>query len=827
MSVDSMDFSSTANESTILVVDDSIISINLISECISGLATILVAKDGGSALSIAKQSIPDLILLDIEMPGMNGLEVCKELKKDPLTADIAIIFITAHNHTTNEIDAFGLGGIDFIHKPINKAVLSIRVSTQLKLIKRTKHLVDARNELSQLIQALPVFISHWSTSLQNTYSNDFSGKWFNLPSPMMRSTSLPEIFSKEQMTVIQPCIDTVLEGQNTIFDMPFQSTDNKLKHIQLSLIGKQSFSGINGFLLIINDITERKQKELKLKQNHKALNLTLNTIGDGVVTTDKKGNITFMNVIAEDFTGYTNEEAVGKPIETIIKLYDSITKEPRNNPISECLATSTVVKVTFDSAIVHKRGSHRDIEKSAATICNEKSEVIGAVLTFHDVTEAKASKAKMSYLANYDPLTNLPNRVLLLDRLEQVIKKATLDNTLCALLIFNINNFTNVNHSHGYLVGDHLLISVAEFLKAFLRQSDTLARQGGDEFVILLTNAGSAEHVDEFCRRLLKEFQRDWNIQNNKLDLTFSIGVSLFPSDGGDAQTIFRRANAALQETKQLDSNNYQFFNSEIEEHINAQNSNTVALREAISQGQIEVFYHAKYDGRNDQIFGFEALARWVQKDSAILLPDFFIPLAEKSKLIIPLGIHVLESACKQAVIWQQELPDLTIAVNISSVQFNPSLVDTISAILRDTGMPAHLLELEITESILLNDKHSHTTFALLKALGCKICMDDFGTGYSSLSYIKNYPLDTLKIDQSFVCNMLMHEVDLSIIETIINLAKNLKLSLVAEGVETKKHADTLLAMGCDQFQGYYYSKPQSATNASYQVSEQARNRKQ
>jgi diguanylate cyclase (GGDEF)-like protein/PAS domain S-box-containing protein len=805
-------------ENTVLVVDDSAISVHTISKCISGLANILVAKDGESALSIATNVIPDLILLDIEMPRISGLEVCKRLKQNPRTAGIAIIFITAHDHSANEIHAFGLGGIDFISKPINLATFGVRISTQLKLIQSTKLLIDARNELSHLIQTLPVFVSHWSTSCENTFSNDFSGEWFKCPSNIMRGKPLSNVLPVKQMEFVQPLITKALNGESNVVEMLFTSTDNKQKFVQLSLISDQIYGGINGFLLIITDITERKQGELKLKENDTTFSLTLDTIGDGVIATDEKGNITFMNLIAEGYTGFANAQAIGKPIETVVTLYDSATKAIRPNPVRECLALSAIVKIPFDTTIVDKKGSSREIENSSTPILNDQGDLIGAIFIFHDVTEAKATEAKMAYLANYDPLTNLPNRVLLLDRLEQAIHKADRDKTTCAVLLLDIDNFVSVNHTNGYLVGDLLLKSVTAFLKVFLRQSDTLARIGGDEFAILLNNADSAEQVDEFCRRLLSEFQRDWNVHGNQFNLTVSIGVSLFPTDGADAHTIYRRGESALQETKRLGKNNYRFFSSEIERQINAQHLSAVALRKAIVSGEIEVFYQPKYDGNSNKVFGFEALSRWIKEDGSVVLPDIFIPLAEQSKLIIPLGLHVLETACRQAVIWQKNMPNLTMAVNISSVQVNPSLVDTVRTILQSTGMPAHLLELEITESILLNDDHSITTFGALKALGCKVCMDDFGTGYSSLSYIKNYPLDVLKIDQSFVQNMLENEVDMSIIGTIINLAKNLKLSLVAEGVETKDHADALLAMGCDQFQGYYFSKAQTAKYASKQL---------
>ena len=642
----------------VLIVDDAPSIVRIISESIKLLAKIIVAKDGGRALSLVKHERPDLVLLDIQMPHLNGLDVCKAIKSDPEIWDTRIMFVTAESHPETELEALGLGGIDFISKPINSAILRTRVQSQLIAIKRTKELIDARNELHGLISTLPVFVSYWSRELINTYSNDCEGKWFSLKPHELSNLFLSTLFEPDVYEALQPNIDKVLRGQNNITEVVLSPFNGAKRYAQLSFINKPLFDGVEGFILVISDVTERKVSELKLLEDKDNIDITLRSIGDGVIATDLEGKVTFINPVAEHITGYLDDSAAGLEIETVMQLRDAFTQETVVNPVRLAIKENRVVEMPLDTTMQTKQGELLYIEDSAAPITNKEGALVGAILVFHDVSQQKAASQRMVKLATEDSLTELPNRVLLLDRTQQ-----------------------------------------------------------------------------------------------------------------------------------------------------------------AINNDEIAVYFQAKVEGISGNTVGAEALVRWPQADGSMHYPDSFIPLAESSKLIIPLGKQVLTKSCQQLVKWQEIDKNMSISVNISAIQFKPSLVETIKQLLNEFAISPASLELEITESVLINDAQAIDTFVQLKALGIKLCLDDFGKGFSSLSYIREYPLDVLKIDQSFVRNMFNDKKDLYICKTIIDLANNLDLKLVAEGVETQAHADKLLEMGCTLFQGYFYSKAIPASQISARLS--------
>ncbi len=806
---------SNINDLRVLIVDDSPISVNIISNSISTLATVFVATDGEMAMSIVKKNQPDLILLDIEMPHVNGLEVCRRLKNTPEYAHIPIIFITANTHVETELEALGLGGIDYITKPINTDILRTRVSGQLAAVKRTKELVSAKKELSNLISFLPVFISYWNADAKNLFSNDLHGNWFAKTPCEMSGLSLFELFDEKTSLILDEKVALVKQGVNSILEVPIISAAKITRYAQASFISEQPFDGHDGFLIVMSDITDRKRVEINLLSAKEKADLTLESIGDAVIATDNEGVVTFINPIAEALTLWNKKDAVGEKVETVMPLIDSFTNEPLVNPVRTALYKKSIVGMPLDTILVNKQGDKKDVEDSASPILDKEGKLLGAIMVFHDVTEIKKKTIEKIKIATQDELTHLPNRYLFLDRAEQSIKKAQREKSFCGLLMIDIDGFSDINSTYGYVVGDRLIYELGLLLKEQIRDCDTLCRPGGDEFAILLASVSNIDWIAELCSRLLLAVDKEWQIEGIKFNITISIGIAIYPHDGLDASTLYRRADTAMREAKINGRNNYRFFAPAVEQHLRDQFKNAKRLRKAIDEDKISVYYQPKVSAKTGKIVGVEALVRWIQEDGSIIYPDKFIPLAEKTKLIIPLGKMVLYTACRQLVQWHQSQPDLTMSVNISAIQFNPALVATISDAIETTGIPANKLILEITESVLINDKHAIETIKSLKTLGIKLCMDDFGKGYSSLSYIKKFPLDVLKIDQSFVQQMLESKVDQSICETIVGLGNKLGLTVVAEGVETRLHVDMLLAMQCTLLQGYYYSKAVSASALS------------
>jgi diguanylate cyclase (GGDEF)-like protein/PAS domain S-box-containing protein len=793
----------------ILIVDDTPSNIRVLREAVKDLGEVFYATNGETALDMARTQRPDVMLLDIEMPGMNGYEVCQAIKADPQLCDIAIIFVTSHDQEIHELQALQYGGVDFIHKPLNIPVARARVQVQLALQRKTRLLTLARRDLADLVHTLPAFIAFWSDELTNIFCNDIDGDWFHTPAAQMNGKSLKEVISDNSATLLAPYIEQVLSDTNPSFEMTFD-TVQKTIFGQVSLVRRKGGEGSeeqDGFLMLITDISDRKRAELELLDEKERMRVALNSIGDAVIATDPDGNVTFVNPIAEDMTGYQAHEAIGKPIETVMPLRDGSTGYELQNPIRLALREQRIVGMAFDCMLLNRSNQSLAVEDSAAPIRNHKGEITGAIIVFHDVSEARAMAVKMTHLAQHDPLTNLPNRILLRDRTEQALKKAQRYNTQVAMLLLDIDHFKIVNDSHGHLTGDHLLQQIAKRLAEVLRSGDTLCRQGGDEFILLLTDFDGSAHIADFASRLQSIFTQPWQVEDQSFELSMSMGISIYPDDSQDMDSLHRHADAAMYAAKQQGRNRYQFFSNEIEERLRTHMALEAHLRSALEKNVFEVFYQPKVDALTNQIVGAEALVRW-RNNNELIFPDAFIPLAEETGLIIPLGKLVLQKACMQAKEWADQGLRLQVAINVSAVQFNADFVRTVAETLELTGANAPQIELEITESVLVNDENASTIINGLKALGVRIALDDFGTGYSSLSYLKRFPLDVLKIDQSFVRNMLDDEVDISIVKAIVQMATGLRLRLVAEGVETKEHVQTLLNLGCHIMQGYYYSRP-------------------
>lgn len=413
-------------------------------------------------------------------------------------------------------------------------------------------------------------------------------------------------------------------------------------------------------------------------------------------------------------------------------------------------------------------------------------------------------------LANHDALTGLPNRTLLQDRTEQALQKARRGEGRVAMLLLDLDNFKSINDSVGHSVGDDLLKEVAMRLSEVSRALDTVSRQGGDEFVILMSEVSGFEIIGDFAERLLTKIASQFVLEGNRYELSASIGIGIFPDDSEDAESLYRHADAAMYQAKLDGRNRFRFFSADIESRTRGRHMLEQHMRSALDDRVFEVFYQPKVAAEAGTVVGMEALVRWRTKQGELISPSDFIPLAEETGLIIPLGKFVLRQACRDARrLISQGLP-IAVCVNISAVQFlDESFLQMVQEILLDSKLQPEYLELEITEGVLAKDvKNTHYILVELRRLGIRIAIDDFGTGYSSLAYLKRFPVDVLKIDQSFVRDMLIDKSDAAIIEAIVKLAQALKLELVAEGVETQAQADALRGYGCNVMQGYLYSRP-------------------
>jgi diguanylate cyclase (GGDEF)-like protein/PAS domain S-box-containing protein len=568
------------------------------------------------------------------------------------------------------------------------------------------------------------------------------------------------------------------------------------------------------FVRAIRNMDERKTAEEVSFMEKERAQVILNSIGDAVLSTDINGKVTYLNIVAERMTGWTLDEALGKPLTDIFKIINGETRRPFPNPLKTAIEKNQTVGLAPNCILIRRDNSEFAIEDSAAPTHDQQGLVTGAVIVFHDVTKARAVALEMSHLTQHDILTKLPNRILLKDRLAHAIATSQRNNTRIAVLYLDLDGFKHINDSLGHAIGDRLLQSVSQRLLACVRDSDTLSRQGGDEFVVLLSEIAYPTDAGAKARKILDALITPHAIDQYNIRVTASIGMTTYPDDGEDAELLIKNADLAMYQAKENGRNNYQFFDKEMNAKAVERQLVEAHLRHALERNELFLHYQPQISLKTGEITGVEALIRWRHPERGLISPLQFISIAEDCGLILPIGRWVLREACRQARAWQDAgLPPIKMGVNVSAVEFRSTdFLGGIQTILADTVFDPQYLELELTESVLMQ----HVEFSVpllnqLKAMGVRLAVDDFGTGYSSLSYLKQFPIDVLKVDQSFVYEIDGNTDEAPIVSAVINMSRSLKHRVIAEGVETAEQLAFLQAHGCDEGQGYLFSRPVSS----------------
>ena len=564
---------------------------------------------------------------------------------------------------------------------------------------------------------------------------------------------------------------------------------------------------------ILRAIIERYAAEAALFEGMERVEVTLNSIGDAVLSTDLAGNVTYLNVVAERMTGWSRADAAGLPLEHVFRIVDDTTRQTVRNSMDRAVRLDKTVNLPTNCVLIRRDGSEVAIEDSAAPVHDRQGHVCGAVMVFRDVSATRAMSLKMSHLAAHDFLTDLPNRMLLHDRLTQAIAAARRHGHHLAVLFLDLDRFKHVNDSLGHEIGDMLLQSVAARLTTCVRRSDTVSRQGGDEFVILLSEIERADDAAAVAQKVITAVAGPHAVADHDLHVTTSIGISIFPDDGPDAGTLIKSADTAMYCAKDGGRNGYQFFTPEMNARAVERQWIETGLRRALNRQQFVLHYQPKMNLETGAMSGAEALIRWRDPERGLILPTHFVPIAEDSGLILQIGRWVLGEACRQARTWSDSGRPMAVAVNISAIELrDPDFLEHVCAALKESRLEARYLELELTESVLM--QHAESTASMLQSLrdmGVQIAIDDFGTGYSSLSYLQKFPVDTLKVDRSFI-----HEITTSpdyapIVSAVISMGKSLNHRVIAEGVETREQLAFLQARQCAEGQGYYFSPPLAA----------------
>jgi diguanylate cyclase (GGDEF)-like protein/PAS domain S-box-containing protein len=816
----------SASKPIVLIVDDVPDNLSAISEMIGSLGVdVRVANSGPVAIRYARLlPRPDLILLDVMMPVMDGHEVLRILKADTETCDIPVIFVTALDDPGNEERGIQEGAVDYITKPINPAVLGIRVKAQLEL-KRARDSVagqkawleqeiarrvaenvqlDARLQIALATSGFGIWehdhergVAQWSTSLSRILGMS--------EGPTTIDASFELIHPEDRDAIVQ-CMEASPEQGDEI-----RVDEVRMRHadghwVWMEARGRILSRDAQGRPALamgtMADISRRKAAEAEQVLS----SVVFTGISDGICITDSNCQILLTNNAFSKVTGFSASDALGQNPRV---LRSGVHGEAFYREMWDAISRQG----NWQGEITNRRKDGELISEwlNISAVRDANGRLTHYVGIFSDLSERHASAERIQYLSSFDPLTNLPNRNLFSDRLGQALITAHRFNRETAVILLDLDRFRFINDTLGPPVGDEILIEVARRLNTQVRDGDTIGRRSGNEFGFVMASLGQERDAIALAQRMLDAIAIPIEVGGHSINLTACIGVSVAPRDGNDVDTLLKCADAALLRAKKCGQNAFRFYSPEMDADAARRLGLEGALRQALQRDELTVYYQPQISLDSGNMIGMEALLRWNNPVFGSVSPAEFIPIAEETGLILPIGEWVLRTSCLQARQWLDlGLASLRIAVNLSSRQFRqPNLPEMVSQCLAETGLPAGALELEITESALIDDvDEAIVQCRTLKALGIKISLDDFGTGYSSLAYISRFPFDKIKIDQSFVRDITENPVNAAIATAAIVMARSLNLSVLAEGVETEAQASFLRARRCDSMQGYLFSRP-------------------
>ena len=682
--------------------------------------------------------------------------------------------------------------------------ITARKQTELELAANRRFLAD-------LIDGIPLPLTVKDDNRRFVIVNEANVNFHHLLAGEILGKLDSDFYPPERVKQFWAEDDAVVDsGTPWMEEQPFQTASGELRWVIKYKRRIVSPDGRRWLITALLDITERKLAEIALKQSEARFRALTELSSDFYWEQDENFRITAMSAEVEKAVGMSSQSHIGKTRWEVPGILLSEQEWDAHRAILN--AHRPFSEFTYER--LGPDGGKRYLSISGQPMFDEQGKFTGYRGIGKDVTAAKVAEVRIQYLAYHDNLTTLPNRSSFSLILNHGIAGARRDGKKLAVLFIDLDRFKNINDTLGHDAGDALLREIGGRLRHCIRQSDSVARLGGDEFVVLLEEISTPGHVAKVARKILSDIGDALNILGQEFRVTASIGISVYPQDGEDEQTLMKNADIAMYHAKQEGKNNVQFHSEQMNTHTLERLALESSLRRALEREEFQLYYQAKMDLGSSRVTGMEALLRWQHPDLGMVPPAQFIPIAEETGLIGPIGQWVIRTACLQNKAWQDRgLPSIRVAVNLSPRQFtDDNLAKSIAAILKETGMNPNCLELEITESMIMyNVEKTMQKLIALGKMGIRIAIDDFGTGHSSLAYLKRFPIDTLKIDRSFISDLPGDAEDKAIAAAIITMGKSLDLTVVAEGVETRDQLDFLRAHGCDEFQGYYAHKPMPA----------------
>jgi len=813
----------------LLVDDDRVLTLQLKTLLEKAGHTVISAGNGKEGLTLVKEFSPQLIITDWVMPEMSGIEFCRALRQNPAWRNIYVFIMTSHEGMEKLVKAFDAGANDYMTKPVNSKVLLSRLRAGQRVVQLQEEMELDRKNLHKFADELAAFNHRLRKSDVNmraildnapymAWLKDTGGRYKKANKAYVNYVRLKDVDQligktdfdiwpveiAEQKRAVDA--EVMLLRQQRLIEESFFEGDQPrwLEIFKTSVIDDDgNVLGTTGFA---RDITERKQIEAELRVAATAFESQ-----EGMMITDANGIFLRVNHAFTAITGYTSEEVIGKNPRIL-------SSGRHDTNFYKAMWNSINRKGGWEGEVWNRR-KNGEVFPEHLIITAVKSQdgtVLNYVATLTDITMSRDAADEIKHLAFYDLLTRLPNRRLLVDRLQQAKSSSDRSGKHGALLLIDLDNFKDLNETLGHDFGDLLLQQVAQRLESCVRQGDTVARLGGDEFVVMLEGLSddsidAAKFTEGVGEKIVAILNQAYQLASREYRNTPSIGAALFKGHEQGTDDLFKQADIAMYQAKKAGRNTLRFFDQQMQDTIDARASLEAELGKAIENKQLQLYYQIQVDD-SGRPFGAEALIRWLHPERGMVSPAQFIPLAEETGLILPIGHWVIDTACAQLKIWEANAlaRNLILSVNVSAKQFRQTdFVDQVKNVVQHYTINPNLLKLEITESMLLDNVDTMiVTMNALKAIGIRFSMDDFGTGYSSLQYLKRLPLNQLKIDQSFVRDLAIDKSDEAIVSTIISMAHSLRLNVIAEGVETEEQRQLLLSSGCCHYQGYLFAKP-------------------
>ncbi|NTV95315.1 MAG: EAL domain-containing protein [Thiobacillus sp.] len=804
--------------SLLYVEDDDEIRDQLAQILRRRVGSLHVARNGLEGLELYRKHRPDMVITDILMPVMDGLTMAATIREqDRLTP---IIVTTAFERSDYLIRSIDIGVDKYVIKPVRKGLLVEALHKCAHVLRSDTLLRESEERYRIMFQSFRVGICIVDPMPEDSdrtviggHVRDCNQAFLNLTGhaslgelagrPYAGLIPESELPALAERTLAQLLPNNVIDERERDF---LRVDGTRVPTLVQSILRRDAEHRPSELWELVSDISEQKRASAQLQLAARVFESS----GEGIMITDSDYRIVSVNQAFTQITGYTAEEAEGrKP-----SLLSSGLEHPA---LYEKMWAAIHTAGYWQGELWNRRKNGQVYPEwlSITALVGPDGKASHYIGIFSDITERKCAEEHIRYLAQHDALTGLPNRILLHDRLEHAFACANRDGKLVGLLFLDLDNFKTVNDSLGHPVGDQLLKEVAERLTKQLRASDTICRQGGDEFIVVLNTIADANDASLIAEKLQAALAVPVVLNDEELNISSSIGICVYPNDGNDAETLIRNADAAMYYAKRAGRNTCRFFDSSMNEAARERLELEKRLRRAVQDKRFELYFQPQVALPSGRLIGAEALLRWTDPVLGPIPPSRFIPLAEETGLILQLGNWVLEQACRHAMDWRRAgLPTIKVAINLSAIELRQQdFVAQVRDVLAATGMAADTLEVEITETALMEDtKACILATQELSALGMTISLDDFGTGFSNMSYLQRLSVDKLKIDYSFVRNLTSDEHSRSIVHAIIGLARNLGMEVIAEGVETPEQAAMLVEQGCGQAQGYYFGRPMPVT---------------